>query len=239
MMVLMNKKMLLSLLLMMPLLGACASADNQESSLESFNRNVFAFNEAVDTVLFKPVAQGYRFITPDPLRERIGNMADNLGEPVTMINALLQGDIDRTVTSFWRFIINSTIGIAGLNDVAADAGLTARREDFGQTLAAWGWEESDYVVLPLIGPSTTRDTLGFVVDIFFDPLNYYLQTEDAVAVSVAEGLITRERLLDPIDDIYATSLDPYSSFQSIYLQRRASSIRNRKSSKTLPILNLN
>lgn len=237
----MNKKNILAFFLLAPLMMACADKDGQENAtLEAYNRGMFAFNEQVDTFVIKPVAQGYRYVTPDPLRERIGNAFDNLSEPVTFANALLQGDVDHAVTSFWRFVINTTIGLGGLHDVASTAGLETRNEDFGQTLAIWGAGQGDYIVLPILGPSTTRDVFGKVADIFFDPFTYYLETDDAIIKASANGIVTRERLIDPIDDIYATSLDPYTSFKSIYLQRRDAAIRNREEAgKETPSLQLN
>lgn len=233
----MNKKTILSLLLMLPLIAACASTE-EESSLEAYNRAVFSFNEVVDDVLLAPVARGYRYITPQKLRNRFGNAANNLNEPVNFFNTLLQGDVDQAVVTFWRFALNSTVGVVGLHDVASTAGLNRRREDFGQTLAVWGVEDGGYFVLPILGPSTVRDAFGIFVDIFLDPFNYYLERDDAIVRALAVGLVQRERLLDPIDDIYATSLDPYSSIKSIYMQRRKSAILNNQAPKATN-LNLN
>ena len=208
------------------LLTAC-TGPAEKDNLESYNRAVFAFNDGVDTVLLRPVASGYRFITPEPIRDRLGNVSSNLGEPVNMLNAFLQGDVNQGFTSFWRFLINSTVGLAGLHDVAADAGLAAREEDFGQTLAVWGANEGDYIVLPIFGPSTTRDVFGKVADIASSPWTYVPEERwSRIGIAAGQGIVAREKLLDPIDDIYATSLDPYASFRSIYLQRRAGEIAN-------------
>lgn len=223
----MTKQKFLALVLMIPVLAACSGKPAEDDSLESFNRGMFAFNEVLDTILIKPVATGYRFITPEPIRDRIGNAADNLAEPLSMVNAFLQGDVDRGFDSLFRFLINSTIGLAGIHDVAREAGIAPREEDFGQTLAVWGAGEGDYIVLPILGPSTTRDVFGRVADIFLDPINIPLDRNEIFYKSLATGLVQRERLLDPIDDIYATSLDPYASFRSIYLQRRDAEIRNK------------
>lgn len=226
----MQKKNILLFCLIAPLLMACAGNNKSEenATLEAYNRGMFAFNEQVDSFLIKPVAQGYRYVTPESVRGGIGNAFDNLGEPVTFANSLLQGDFEHAVTTFWRFVINTTIGLGGVHDVASTAGLEARDEDFGQTLAVWGAGEGDYIVLPILGPSTTRDVFGRVTDVFFDPFTYYLETDDAIIKAAGNGVVERERLIDPIDDIYATSLDPYTSFKSIYLQRRDAAIRNRE-----------
>jgi phospholipid-binding lipoprotein MlaA len=207
-------------------LTACAT-HNDEDPMESLNRGIFKFNEVVDTILLKPVAQGYRFITTPYIRDRIGGIAQNMGEPVTIANALLQGDIDRTFISFWRFMINSTVGVGGMFDVAQTAGLPYRAEDFGQTLAVWGVGSGPYIVLPIYGPSNGRDFVGLVVDYYTDPFHYMMEDDtDEFYYAAAKGIVKRERLLDPIDDIYASSLDPYTSFRSIYTQQRDAEISN-------------
>jgi phospholipid-binding lipoprotein MlaA len=208
------------------MLSACASAP-QEDPLESINRGVFKFNEVVDAILLKPVALGYRGITTPYMRDRVSGVAANLTEPVTVANALLQGDVDRSFTAFWRFIINSTVGMGGMFDVASTAGLTYRAEDFGQTLAVWGTGSGPYVVIPILGPSNARDVVGLVADYFTDPFHYTMEDNtDEFFYGSAKGIVKRERLLDPIDDIYDSSLDPYTSFRSIYTQQREAEIRN-------------
>jgi len=225
----MTKTKFLALVLLFPMLAACSGKTAEDDSLESFNRGMFAFNEVIDNILIKPVATGYRFITPEPIRDRIGNASDNLAEPLSMVNAFLQGDFDHGMVSFWRFIINSTIGIGGLHDVATTAGLKERREDFGQTLAVWGVGEGPYIVLPILGSSNLRDTTGVVAGWYMDPFTYILDTNDRIWLAVGQGVVERERLIDPIDDIYETSLDPYATFRSVYEQLRAAQIENRYS----------
>jgi phospholipid-binding lipoprotein MlaA len=217
-------------------LVVAACSTKSDDPLESYNRGMFKVNEAVDTVLLRPIAQGYRYITPDPIRSRIGNMSDNLYEPVSMVNAFLQGDFTGGMNNFWRFVINSTVGLGGMHDVAATAGIRSAREDFGQTLAVWGVGSGPYVVLPIFGPSNLRDTGGRLVDMFIDPVDYALEQDPGrdwtrYSVRAGQALVTRERLLDPIDDIYSSSLDPYESFKSIYEQRRAAEINNLHSDK--------
>lgn len=219
-------KRYLPLMAALVLVSACSTKTNDDP-LEGYNRGMFAVNEAVDTVLIEPVARGYRFIAPKPIRWRIGNMADNLGEPLSMMNAFLQGNFTQGMTNFWRFIINSTIGIAGMHDVAATAGLAAHEEDFGQTFAVWGAGSGPYIVLPILGPSNLRDTTGRIADWFADPINVAVNDHNtSLWLALSEGLVTRERLIDPIDDIYASSLDPYASFKSIYEQRREAEIND-------------
>jgi len=224
-------KKLIPLVAAVLLAGACSTKADDADPLEGYNRVMFDINHGLDTVLIKPVAQGYRFITPAPIRTRIGNVSDNLYEPVNMVNAFLQGDFEQGSRNFFRFLINSTVGLAGLHDVATEAGIPAHSEDFGQTLAVWGVGSGPYLVLPLFGPSNLRDTSGLVADIFLDPVTYATNTWTNVGIDAGQALVERERLLDPIDDIFATSLDPYASFKSIYEQRRAADIKNQESSK--------
>ncbi len=221
---------LVATLLMSALALTACSNTPEEDPLESMNRGVFAFNKLVDQNIIGPVAKGYRYITPDPLRERIGNFSDNLREPVSMLNAFLQGDMEQGLTSFWRFVINTTVGFAGINDVASEAGLKERREDFGQTLGYYGIGNGPYIVLPILGPSSGRDTVGMVADWFSNPTNYVVEDEWAqFGIAAGQALVERERLIDPIDDIYENSLDPYVTFRSIYYQHRKAQVENRNS----------
>ena len=227
----MIKKTLLAALLA-HLLIACApvqdGASVAEDPYEPFNRQVFAFNEVVDTMLLKPVAQVYRFAVPEVGRKAISNALRNFYEPVTMANALLQLDFEGAMTSMWRFLINSTLGIGGLYDFAGEnTELKHRPEDFGQTLGVWGNDtQSDYLVLPILGPSTTRDAFGRIVDVFLNPWTYGLETWESVAIAGGQGIAAREEALDLIDDIYETSFDPYATIRSGYTQRRKAQILN-------------
>lgn len=207
-------------------LTACVT-QQEDDPLESINRGIFKFNEVVDNIVLKPVAFGYRGITTPYIRDRIQGVAMTMGEPVTVVNALLQGDVDRSFTAFWRFLINGTVGLGGMFDVASTAGLSYRSEDFGQTLAVWGVGSGPYIVLPILGPSNLRDSVGLIADYYTDPFHYMMEDNtDEFFYAAAKGIVRRERLLDPIDDVYASSLDPYSSFRSIYTQQRDAEIKN-------------
>jgi len=220
-------KKLTPLVVSAALMAACATKDQNNDPYESFNRGVFDFNYAVDSYLIRPVALGYRYVTPQVVRERVSNVADNLSEPFSMLNAFLQGDFTQGMVSFWRFTINTTIGIGGINDVATTAGLKSRDEDFGQTLAVWGVDSGPYLILPIFGPSNGRDAFGKLAGWFMDPVTYVVDDNGtSFAIAGGKALVTREALLDPIDDIYASSLDPYASFRSIYQQRRLAQIDN-------------
>jgi phospholipid-binding lipoprotein MlaA len=226
-------KKLLATAATLALLSACSPAQNDENDpMEDINRGVFEFNQFVDQYGIGPVAEGYRYVTPYELRSRIGNVADNLQEPLNMIHAFLQGDFQQGVTTFWRFAINTTIGIGGMNDVASTAGLKPRNEDLGQTLAVWGVGDGPYVVLPILGPSNLRDTTGTVGDWFIDPVNYAIDdTSTEIWLAAGQGLVKRERLIEVFDDVNETSLDPYATFRSMYRQHRAAQISNQGEGK--------
>lgn len=202
--------------------------DQSNDPAESINRNIQKFNDVVDNVIYKPVARVYRGVVPEWGRKRVTHAVSNIGEPVTVANSILQGDANNAFTSFWRFAINTTFGVLGTFDAASEIGLKARPEDFGQTLASWGWKDSSYVVIPLLGPSTVRDTIGMGVDFFIDPFTTQriVGHEAKTAVIVSRALDLRTRLLDTTDDIDRNSLDKYASYRSMYLQKRKSDIYN-------------
>lgn len=220
-------KKFLPLLSAVMVVSAC-STGSKEDPYEGFNRVVFAGNQRVDAYFLGPIAKGYRYVTPDAVRTRIGNVSDNLSEPVNMLNAFLQGNFTQGSRNFFRFLINSSVGLAGMHDVATEAGIPAHTEDFGQTLAVWGVDSGPYIVLPIFGPSNLRDTGGLVVDNLSSPLVYTTNVWVNVGVGAGQTLVLRERLIDPIDDINATSLDPYASFKSVYEQRRAADIASQR-----------
>lgn len=202
--------------------------NNVPDHFEPINRAIFEFNNVVDGILLRPVAQIYRGVVPEWGRQRVTNILYNLGEPVTVVNSALQGDDINAFTALWRFIINSTFGVAGIFDAASEIGLEGREEDFGQTLYVWGWENSTYVVLPILGPSTVRDSIGLGVDYFVDPFNHddVLDDEERIAHAVAQVISARTNILPVTDEIDRTSLDTYAAYQSLYLQKRRSDAIN-------------
>ncbi len=225
-------------------LAACASHGGADGGnglrdpFERFNRATFEFNIKLDDAIGKPIAVAYRDILPKQVRDGIRNFADNLNLPVTFVNDLLQGEFKRAHGTLFRFLINSTVGIAGVYDIAKDAGLPGHEEDFGQTLAVWGVDPGPYLVLPLLGPQTTRHLGGRVVDIGFNPFGYVLTTTDLEWV----GLITttidvvdqRERLIEAVDGLKKTSLDFYAAARSSYWQRRIAEIHNGRIATIVP-----
>jgi phospholipid-binding lipoprotein MlaA len=216
-------------------LGACsttrADADAEiYDPGEGFNRAVFAFNDAVDTILLEPVAMGYRFLAPQPVRTGVRNFLRNLKSPMQVVNQTLQGDLRGSANDVGRFVVNSTVGVLGLVDVAAMMGMPYEQEDFGQTLAVWGVGHGPYIVMPIMGPSSLRDATGMMVDSYADPLRLYLynthQEEWHYARIGLTAISTREELLDLLDDLQKNSFDMYASLRSIYIQRRAALVND-------------
>lgn len=226
-------------------LAACASPGGEPSQiadpLEPVNRVIFAANLAVDTTVIEPVATLYRDVVPDPARDGVRNFLRNLESPVVLANDLLQRDIDAAGVTTKRFFINTTVGILGLFDRAAEMGLQRRDEDFGQTMGTYGIGPGFYVVLPILGPSSLRDTGGRFVDYYFDPLNYYADNTDRRNITLARtglrALDARARTIETLDEIERTSIDFYATIRSLYHQRRQSDIRN-GSAPSLPKLDL-
>ena len=212
-------------------LGACSTANNASADasevydpLEGYNRAMFAFNDAVDTVFLEPVAMGYRFIAPKPVRLGVRNFLRNLKSPMQVVNQTLQGDLSGAGADVARFAVNSTAGVLGLIDVGAMIGLPYEQEDFGQTLGVWGMGHGPYVVLPIMGPSSMRDATGLLVDSYADPLRLYLynthQEEWHYARLGLTAISTREELMDMLDDLQKNSFDYYAALRSTYIQRR-------------------
>ena len=198
--------------------------------LEPVNRVVYSFNAFLDKILFKPIAKTYKKVVPEIGRKGISNFLTNLTEPVTFANSILQADAENTFSTFWRFTINSTIGIGGLFDVAKYGGLEHRGEDFGQTFGRYGVGNGPYLMLPILGPSNVRDLFGSIGDSFMDPYNYAVDSYGIAGRGVLKGLDTRTDLLQIIDDVEESSLDPYATFRSLYTQKRMDEIRNGKKS---------
>jgi phospholipid-binding lipoprotein MlaA len=216
------------------LLAGCATTQGTATPgdpYEGFNRGVWGFNDALDTVAVKPVSTVYRTVTPRPARRGLSRVLANLSEPWSFVNNLLQGKSDRAVRNLGRFVVNTTIGVGGLADHASNLGIPAANEDFGQTLASWGAKDSPYIVLPLLGPSTLRDGIGSGVGFFADPWQLCqsqclgMTFTERAAVGVATTISTRSDVTDAgVDAFLDTSLDPYTAARSAFFQRRAGQI---------------
>jgi phospholipid-binding lipoprotein MlaA len=206
--------------------------------LEPTNRGMFEVNRALDNAVLKPTATAYKAVAPEFVRTRITNILANLRSPVILANDIMQGEFKRAATTFLRFFINTTIGIAGMNDMATAMEIEGHDEDFGQTLAVWGVSEGPFIMLPLFGPSNPRDTVGLVVDFIIDPLRIWASNTERDFVPIAragvDAVDIRSRNLDVLDDLEKSSLDFYAAIRSLYRQRRADAISNGQGSATTP-----
>jgi phospholipid-binding lipoprotein MlaA len=223
---------LLALALSGIVLSGCATAPGNDPSavadendpLEGVNRAIFGFNQGTDILLIRPVADIYRTLLPERVRNGVRNFLRNLSSPLFVANQLLQGDWKGAEVATKRFLVNTTVGIGGVMDIAADYDLPFEAEDFGQTLATWGIPEGPYIVLPLLGPSNVRDSVGLAVDSIGDPLNQWAgnTNQDWITYSRAggSGIDSRAGLIDPLDDLQRNSLDYYASLRSLYRQNR-------------------
>lgn len=219
------------ILVMVVVLGACASTQQNErvariDPLEPMNRTVFTFNENLDQYVVKPAAEAYKFVLPDTVRRGMTNFFSNIGDIFVAANNLLQAKPKEAASDIGRFLVNSTIGILGFFDVATDLGLDKHSEDFGQTLGVWGLSDGPYVVLPLFGPSTIRDTVGLAVDLKTDfVLNTnQLNSDERIGVTAVRVLDKRANLLDAGQLLQDAAFDKYSFLRDSYLQRRRNQV---------------
>lgn len=190
---------------------------------EATNRKTHELNRSIDRAVLRPVSKGYVSVVPVPVQNGVSNFASNLAEPSHFANNLLQGNIEGALINTVRFIFNSTFGLAGLIDIASDLGVKEAETDFGETLHVWGAPEGAYVELPLLGPSTERDAVGKVVDMFTNPLSNTLPDPEkyyGTAARVMSRLGDRGRYSDTIDSILYESADSYAQSRIIYLQNR-------------------
>ena len=226
------------------LVSGCASGDTGAAEvwdpLETPNRFIFSINRAVDIMAIRPLAVLYRDWVPEPAQKSVRNLLDNLGEPVTAINEVFQGDPSRAATTMARFLVNSTLGVAGLFDVATMLGMQRTKEDAGQTIGLWagkGVEPENggfYLVLPLVGPSNARDATGLMVDYAVDPfqilpialnVDWFIYSGPRYALTVIDY---RSRTMFALDDLEKNSVDYYAALRSAYTQNRADLIRTKR-----------
>ncbi len=208
------------------LLSGCATQSNKDP-LEGLNRGIYKFNDTVDKAAFKPVAGAYKAVVPSTLRSGVNNFFSNLGDVVTVINDLLQFKFSKAMDDAGRVAINTTFGIGGIFDWASVDGIEKRNEDFGQTLAYWGWKDSSYLVLPFIGPSTLRDTGGLIVDsAFFDPIGYVDDPTDRNRLLLTKFIDKRSTYLPGSDLLDEAALDPYVFMRDAYMQRRDNQVQD-------------
>ncbi len=205
---------------------------------EGINRAVFSFNNVADKVILEPAAKGYKKL-PSPVQTGVGNFINNLKLPLAAFNQLLQGQGKNAAESTGRFLVNSTIGIFGLIDVAENIGLDQKEEDFGQTLATWGVGDGFYIVLPLFGPSNLRDTTGMVMTMMTDPVNAYAASQgEAWAIplrTAANAIDQRSQIIDEVNALRDNSVDYYAAVRSSYYQNRKAAIMNTDDDVLTPI----
>ncbi len=212
---------------------------------EGINRAVFSFNEGLDDLLIEPIAKGYRSL-PAPIRSGTSNVLTNLSSLITIPNNVLQGQVKTAGVNTGRFIINTTVGIFGLFDVAQAMGFPEyEKEDYGQTLGVWGVGSGCYLVLPVLGPSTIRDTAGSFINVMGgDPYynvsthgnNEFLDKSDYMLTKVLTGVDFRAKNIESFENLEKNSMDFYAAVKSLYLQDRKRKIANTKPSATIEIL---
>ena len=205
---------------------------------EPVNRAIFSFNNVADRIVLEPIAKGYKKL-PSPLQSGINNFLSNLRAPLVVVNQLLQGQADNAIQSSGRFIVNSTVGVFGLFDVAEKIGLEEKEEDYGQTLATWGVGDGFYIVLPLFGPSNLRDTTGMVLTMMTDPINAYAVSEGEAWLvpmrTAANAVDQRSQIIDEVNALRDNSVDYYAAVRSSYYQNRNAAINNVDDSELTPL----
>ena len=202
--------------------SGCATVDTptEGDRFESYNRTMYDFNKSIDSAVLKPLAEGYDAVAPEPVKQSVSNFFANLDDVPTAANQFLQGKFLDGVSDLGRFVINSTIGLAGLFDVASKMGIEAHDEDFGQTLGAWGFNPGPYVVLPFLGPSTFRDTLAMPVDNNFDVLQEEVEHIPTRNTLYFMNLLDLRYRLLAVDGQLEDAIDEYSFVRDAFLMRR-------------------
>ena len=205
---------------------------------EPVNRAIFSFNNVADRIVLEPIAKGYKKL-PSPIQSGISNFLSNLRAPLVVVNQILQGQGENAVQSSGRFIVNSTVGVLGLFDVAEKMGLEEKKEDYGQTLATWGVGDGFYIVLPLFGPSNLRDTSGMVLTMLTDPINAYAVSEGEawlVPMRTATNAVDqRSQIIDEVNALRDNSIDYYAAVRSSYYQNRKAAINNVDDNELTPL----
>ena len=205
-----------------------SAEENPKDPYEGFNRGVYTFNDTIDGAILKPIAMGYNYVTPDVAKKGINNFYNNITDFITAVNSFLQLDFEQGMTDSGRVIVNTTIGMLGFIDVASTNvnNYTERnKQDFGTTLARYGWRDSAYLVLPFFGPSTFRDGTGLAVDgLFIDPIGYINNVRLRNALYVGKIINTRAQLLDATNLMDDASIDPYAFQRDSWLQMRKAQI---------------
>jgi len=213
---------LTTLLLASLLLTGCAGARNPNDPLEPLNRGIYRFNDVLDRAVLKPAAKGYVAVMPTPGKVMVSNFFSNLDDIMVTVNDLLQFKLVQGYSDGMRFMVNSTIGVFGLIDVASPGGLKKHDEDLGQTLGKWGVGTGAYIVIPIVGPSTLRDGVGFYADLYLDPMYYINDMSTRNLAYLAQKITRRAELLDQEKVMDEALIDRYEFIRDVYLLHRQS-----------------
>jgi phospholipid-binding lipoprotein MlaA len=205
-------------------LGGCATGPNPRDPFEPFNRQMMKFNEGVDAVALKPAATVYRQVLPPLVRTGVSNFFGNLGDVWSSVNSLLQLHLQDAAENFMRFNVNTFFGLGGILDIASELHIERHKEDFGQTLGRWGMPSGPYLVLPLLGSSTVRDTIALPIDRKADPVHYVDSAGQRNSLYVLRAVDIRSNLLRAGSVLDEAALDKYSFTRDAYLQRRRAQI---------------
>ena len=231
-------KSVASLAVLACLSGAAIAGDNPNDPAEGWNRAMFTVNEGLDTVIAKPLAQGYDYVAPTPVKAVVGNFFSNIADVMIGVNNLLQGKPNDAFSDWGRFLVNTTVGIVGVFDIASEIGLDKHYEDFGQTMGVWGVGEGAYLFWPVIGPRTVRDTAGWVVDSYTDPL-WYTYPVDVRNTLVGIRYIDSRAALLPTDKIIEEgATDKYAYIRDAYLQHRRNAVHDGNPPRDVPPVEL-
>jgi phospholipid-binding lipoprotein MlaA len=223
---------------------AVADYEQTNDPLEPTNRVFYAINNGLDTVILRPAALAYRYAVPEPVRNGVHNLLSNIGSPVQLTNDMLEGKPRRAGDTTMRFLINTTVGVLGIFDVATKWGYPNHDSDFGMTMAQWGVPEGPFLFLPVLGPSDPRDAAGFGIDIAMDPFTWIATGPNHPGWTAfswtrygLNAIDSRERVLDALDQIKKTALDPYATFRSLYRQHRHAQIEEMRNDNraTVPV----
>lgn len=201
---------------------------SEQDPLESINRPIYNFNQGFDTYFMTPVAKGYNTIVPRPIRTAANNFFENISMISSTGNDILQGDFKQMILDTWRFVINSTMGVGGLIDVAAEFGLPKHFNDMGVTFAKWGYRDSTYLVFPILGSTTVRDALGTAIDYYMLPYPYIRPTSITYALLTFRYITVKAQLVDAQKFVNDVALDPYTFTRDAYYQYRNNKIHHNK-----------
>jgi len=221
-------KSFLGLLFLAWFVSGCSTVPMENSDpFEKINRGIFAFNKTVDKAILKPISQGYKAVTPDPINQGITNFFGNLGDVTVIANDLLQLKLKQAASDSGRFLLNSTFGLLGFIDLASKFDIPKHNEDFGQTLGYWGVGSGPYIVLPFLGPTTGRDAVSLGVDVFLDPRFYYTgkpmgmtSTHASWTSEIVNKIDMRADLLAAEKALEKAAMDEYAYLRNAYLSRR-------------------